>query len=159
MIQKINSKKKPVNYWLLKTESEEFSIDDLAKNKRESWNGVRNFVARNNMRSMKKGDLVFIYHTGDEKKIVGLGKVASKPYNDPTQFEKNSDYYDATSSKDNPKWQLVDITFVKKFKKRMTLAEIKHDPKLSDMVLAKAPRLSVQPVSAKHFDYILKSLS
>ncbi len=148
-----------MNYWLLKTESEEFSIDDLAHKKREAWTGVRNFVARNHMREMKNGDLVFIYHTGDEKQIVGIGKVASEACADPTQFEKNSDYYDATSNKDNPKWQLVDIGFVKKFKKGMTLAEIKQDSKLSDMVLAKAPRLSVQPVSAKHFEYILKKLS
>lgn len=148
-----------MNYWLLKTEPEEFSIDDLAKNKREPWTGVRNFVARNHIREMKKGDLVFIYHTGDEKQIVGIGKVASRAYDDPTQFEKKSDYYDATSSKDNPKWQLVDILFVKKFKKVMTLAEVKQDPKLSDMVLAKAPRLSVQPVSIKEFEYILKRIS
>ena len=148
-----------MNYWLLKTEPEEFSIDDLAKKRREPWTGVRNFVARNHMREMKKGDFVFIYHTNDEKQIVGLGKVASEAYDDPTQFEKNSDYYDATSGKDNPKWQLVDIAFVKKFKKGIILAEIKQDSKLSDMVLAKAPRLSVQPVSAKQFDYILKKLS
>ncbi len=148
-----------MNYWLLKTESEEFSIDDLAHKKREAWTGVRNFVARNHMRQMKKGDLVFIYHTGDEKQIVGIGKVASEPYADPTQFDTKSDYYDMLSIKENPKWQLVDISFVKKFKKGMTLAEIKKDAKLSGMVLAKAPRLSVQPVSAKHFDYILKSLS
>ncbi len=148
-----------MNYWLLKTEPEEFSIDDLKKNKREAWTGVRNFVARNHMRAMKKGDLVFIYHTGDEKQIVGIGKVASEPYADPTQFEKKSDYYDVSSTKENPKWQLVDIAFVKKFKKVMTLAEIKQDPKLDGMVLAEAPRLSVQPVSAKHFAYILKKLS
>jgi predicted RNA-binding protein with PUA-like domain len=110
------------------------------------------------MRAMRKGDLVFIYHTGGEKQIVGIGKVASKVYDDSTQFDKKSDYYDATSNKDNPKWQLVDIIFVKKFKKVMTLAEVKQDPKLSDMVLAKAPRLSVQPVSAKEFEYILKRI-
>lgn len=145
--------------WLLKTESEEFSIDDLAKNRREAWTGVRNFVARNHMRKMKKGDLVFIYHTGGEKQIVGIGKVASEPYTDPTQFDKKSDYYDVSSTKENPKWQLIDIAFVKKFTKGMTLAEIKNDPILGGMVLAKAPRLAVQPVSTKHFEYILKRLS
>lgn len=148
-----------MNYWLLKTESEEFSIDDLAKKKCEPWTGVRNFVARNHMRTMKKGDLVFIYHTGDEKQIVGIGKVAREAYPDPTQFDTKSDYYDASSAKENPKWQLVDIAFVKKFKKMMTLAEIKNDAKLNGMVLAKAPRLSVQPVSATHFEYILKKIS
>ena len=148
-----------MNYWLLKTEPEEFSIDDLKRKKREPWNGVRNFVARNHLRAMKKSDLVFIYHTGDEKQIVGIGKVAREVYADPTQFDPKSDYYDASSKKDNPKWQLVDIGFVKKFKIGMTLSEIKSNPKLGDMVLAKAPRLSVQPVSAKDFDYILKKLS
>ncbi len=148
-----------MNYWLLKTEAEEFSIDDLAHNKREAWTGVRNFVARNHMREMKRGDLVFIYHTGDEKQIIGIGKVASELYADPTQFDRKSDYYDASSTTDNPRWQLVDIAFVKKFTKRMKLAEVKNDPVLVGMVLAKAPRLSVQPVSKKHFEYILKKIS
>jgi predicted RNA-binding protein with PUA-like domain len=148
-----------VNYWLLKTEPEEFSIYDLARHKREPWTGVRNFAARNHIREMKKGDLVFIYHTGDEKQIVGIGKVASEPYNDPTQFNKKSDYYDPSSTTENPKWQLIDIEFVKKFTKGMTLAEIKKDPILVGMMLAKAPRLSVQPVSEKDFQYILKEIS
>ena len=148
-----------MQYWLLKTEPEEFSIDDLKRKKREPWTGVRNFVARNHMREMKKGDLVFIYHTGDEKQIVGIGKVVKEFYPDPTQFDTKSDYYDESSSRENPKWHLVDIAFVKKFKKGMGLAEIKKDPKLGGMILAKTPRLSVQPVSAKHFEYILKKLS
>ncbi len=148
-----------MQYWLLKTESEEFSIDDLAKKKREPWTGVRNFVARNHMRTMKKGDLVFIYHTGDEKQIVGLGKVVREAYPDPTQFDAKSDYYDISSKKENPKWHLVDIAFVKKFKTGMTLTEVKSDPKLAGMVLAEAPRLSVQPVLAKHFEYIMKRLT
>ncbi len=148
-----------MNHWLLKTESEEFSIDDLKCKKREPWTGVRDFVARNHMKAMRKGDLVFIYHTGDQKQIVGLGKVAKEAYPDPTQFDTKSEYYDVSSKKENPKWQLVDIAFVKKFKTGMTLAEIKNDPKLAGMVLATAPRLSVQPVSAKHFKYIVKKLS
>ena len=159
MIQRISNNEQVVNCWLLKTEPEEFSIDDLAKKKREPWSGVRNFVARNHMRQMKKGNLVFIYHTGDEKQIVGIGKVASEAYDDPIQFDKKSDYYDVSSTKENPKWQLVDIAFMRKFIKGMTLAEIKNDPVLGGMVLAQAPRLSVQPVSVKHFEYILKKLS
>lgn len=145
-----------MRYWLLKTEAEEFSIDDLKKKKKEPWTGVRNFVARNHMLEMKKGDLCFIYHTGDEKAIVGLSRVASEAYADPSQFDKKSEYYDETSPREKPKWMLVDIAFEKKFEKTVTLSQIKNDPKLPDMVLAKVPRLSVQPVSATEFEYICR---
>ena len=142
-------------FWLLKTEAETFSIDDLARVKKEPWSGVRNFVARNNLRAMSVGDLCFIYHTGNEKAVVGIGKVATKPYPDPTQFDEGSHYYDERSKKENPMWTLVDIEFVKKFKNPVSLAEMKIDPALSGMVLLSAPRLSVQPVSEKHFKHIL----
>lgn len=148
-----------MSYWLLKTEAEEFSIDDLQRVKKEPWTGVRNFIARNHLLQMKKGEECFIYHTGNEKAIVGLGKVAKEAYRDPSQFDKKSDYFDETSRKEKPKWYAVDITFVKKYTGALTLAEIKNDPELSQMVLAKAPRLSVQPVSEKHFSIISKRIS
>ncbi len=125
------------NYWLLKTEAEEFSIDDLKKKKLEPWSGVRNFQARNNLRAMKRGDLCLIYHTGDEKAVVGVGKVGGEPYP-----EKDKE------------WTQVDISFVKKFKTPVPLAQIKQYPALRSMVLVKAPRLSVQPVTEKQFNYI-----
>jgi predicted RNA-binding protein with PUA-like domain len=142
-------------YWLLKTEAETFSIDDLARVKREPWSGVRNFQARNHLRAMKIGDLCLIYHTGDEKVVVGIGKVMSKPYPDPTQFDKKSPYFDAKSKKESPMWTLVDVAFVQKFKNAVPLSEMKLDPKLSGMILLHAPRLSVQPVSLKHFKHII----
>lgn len=129
--------KTPKNYWLLKTEAEEFSIDDLRKVKSEPWTGIRNFQARNNLRAMRVGDLCFIYHTGDEKAVVGIGKIASSPYPDK-----------------DPMWTVVDVSFVKKFKRPVTLAEIKFNPRSRDMIVARAPRLSVQPVSQGHFNYI-----
>lgn len=154
------------HYWLLKTEADAFSIDDLARIKKEPWSGVRNFVARNNLRAMTVGDLCFIYHTGNEKAVVGLGKVASKPYPDPTQFDppaprlrrtgKKSPYFDPKSNKEKPLWTLVDIAFVEKFKNAVTLSEMKIDPALSGMILLCVPRLSVQPVSEKHFNHIVE---
>ncbi|MBX4192059.1 EVE domain-containing protein [Candidatus Parcubacteria bacterium] len=131
-----------MNHWLLKTEAEEFSIDDLKRKKREPWSGVRNFQARKNLQSMRKGDLAFIYHTGDEKQIVGVGKVVKEAY----------------PEKEKP-WVQVDIGFVNKVQRPVTLAQVKNDPNLRDMVLASAPRLSVQPVSEKHFNYLVKLAS
>ncbi len=147
------------NYWLLKTESDTFSIDDLKRVGKEAWTGVRNYQARNNLMAMREGDLCFIYHTGDEKAVVGIAKVASKPYADPTQFDKKSPYYERRSTEEKPLWMLVDVAFVKKLAHPVTLAEIKRDPKLALMKLVQAPRLSVQPVSEKHFNYIAEELS
>ena len=132
--------KEDKKYWLLKTEAQEFSIDDLARKKVEPWTGVKNYQARNNLRSMQMGELCFVYHTGDEKAVVGVGRVASKPYPD----------------KQEPEWTVVDIAFVKKLKRPVPLAEIKADKKLAGMPLIKSARLSVQPVSKEHFDYIVK---
>ncbi|HEV3245488.1 MAG TPA: EVE domain-containing protein [Candidatus Paceibacterota bacterium] len=147
------------NYWLLKTESDAFSIDDLKRAGKEPWTGVRNFQARNNLAVMKEGDLCLIYHTGDEKAVVGVAKVASEPYADPTQFDKKSHYYEPKSTKEKSVWVLVDVAFVKKLPHPVTLAEIKLDPKLAAMMLVHAPRLSVQPVSEKQFKYIAEELA
>jgi predicted RNA-binding protein with PUA-like domain len=129
-----------MQYWLVKTEPDTYSWDTLVKEKKGVWDGVRNFQARSNMKSMKKGDLVFVYHTGEEKSIVGLAKVASEPYPEP----KDSD------------WVAVDLTPEKKLKKAVSLAQVKADKKLANMVLVRASRLSVQPVKQEEFDYIVE---
>ena len=122
-------------YWLLKTEPEEFSWDDQVKRgaKGEPWSGVRNHIAKNNMKAMKKGDLAFFYHTGDEKQVVGVVEVIREHYPDPTD-EKGI-------------FKSVDVKAVEKLPKPVTLAEVKASPKLKDMILARQPRLSVQPVT------------
>jgi predicted RNA-binding protein with PUA-like domain len=129
-----------MQYWLVKTEPETYSWDTLVKEKKGVWDGVRNFQARSNMKAMKKGDLVFIYHTGEEKSIIGVAKVASEPYPEP----KDKD------------WVAVDLAPEKKLKKAISLAQVKADKKLANMVLVRASRLSVQPVKQEEFDYILE---
>jgi predicted RNA-binding protein with PUA-like domain len=129
-----------MQYWLVKTEPETYSWDTLVKEKKGVWDGVRNFQARSHMKAMKKGDLVFVYHTGEEKSIVGLAKVASEPYPEPKDKE----------------WIAVDLNPEKKLKKAISLAQVKADKKLANMVLVRASRLSVQPVKQEEFDYILE---
>ena len=128
-----------MNYWLVKSEPSTFSWDDLVRDKKAVWDGVRNFQARNNLKAMKKGDLAFFYHSNEDKAIVGIGKIVKEGYPEP---------------KDN-NWIAVDITPDKKLKKPVTLAQIKSDKRLADMVLVRASRLSVQPVKAEEFDLIL----
>ncbi|HEV7449194.1 MAG TPA: EVE domain-containing protein [Candidatus Paceibacterota bacterium] len=147
------------NYWLLKSEPDAYSIDQLKKDKREPWSGVRNYQARNFMMQMHAGDECVFYHTGDERQAVGLAKVVGKPYPDPTQFDAKGHYFDPKATKENPRWWLVDVAFVKKFKRPVTLTQVKHDPVLRNMMLAHAGRLSVQPVEKKHFDYLVKLAS
>ena len=142
----------------MKSEPDAYSIDDLERDGREMWDGIRNYQARNMMRDdMKIGDQVFFYHSNcKEPGIVGIAKVASKPYPDPTQFDKRSKYYDAKSDKDDPRWLLVDVEFVRKTKRNVTLAEIKAQKSLEDMILTrKGNRLSIMPVSKKHWNKIL----
>lgn len=126
-------------YWLVKTEPETYSWDDLVKEKKGVWDGVRNFQARTHMKAMAKDDTVFIYHTGEEKSIVGIAKVVKSAYPEP---------------KDNA-WVAVDLAPVKKLKKSVSLAQVKADKKLSNMVLVRASRLSVQPVKEDEFNHIL----
>lgn len=131
-----------MNYWLLKTEPDTYSWDTLVKDKKAVWDGIRNFQARRNLKEMKKGDVALIYHTGDEKSIIGLAKVVKEHYPEPK----------------DPDWVVVEISPEKKLKKPVSLAQIKADKRLSSMILVKAPRLSVQPVSADQFD-IIRELS
>jgi predicted RNA-binding protein with PUA-like domain len=122
-------------YWLLKTEPDEYSWGDLKKKgaKGDAWTGVRNFTARNHLKAMKKGDRVFIYHTGDEKKVVGVAEVVRESYPDPTD-EKGV-------------FLSVDVKTLDALPKPVTLAAVKADRKLADMALVKYGRLSVQPVA------------
>jgi predicted RNA-binding protein with PUA-like domain len=148
-----------MNYWLMKSEPDTFSIDDLKQKKREAWDGVRNYQARNFMRDgMRVGDGVFFYHSNcGEPGIAGLAEVASDAYPDPSQFDPKSKYFDAASSRDNPRWMLVDVKFTRKLKRVITLDELKNHAKLAEMaLLRKGNRLSVMPVDAKDWQYILK---
>jgi len=147
-----------MNHWLMKSEPDAFSIDDLKRKKREPWDGVRNYQARNFMRDgMRPGDQVFFYHSNcTVPGIVGIAEVATDAYPDPSQFDPKSKYFDAGSSRDNPRWMLVDVKFVKKLKRTISLDELKGDPALEGMaLLRKGNRLSVMPVEAAHWEYIL----
>lgn len=147
-----------MRYWLMKSEPEEFSIDALAKKKKEPWNGVRNYQARNFMRDdMKVGDGVLFYHSNCEVPgVVGLAEIVSDAYPDPTQFDPKSDYYDAGSKREEPRWLLVEVGYKRKLKRTITLAELKEKPALEDFALVKkGNRLSVMPVSKKEWDLIL----
>ena len=128
-----------MNFWLMKTEPSTFSWDDLVRDKKTGWDGVRNFQARNNLKAMKKGDQAFLYHSMDDKAIIGIAKITKEHYPDP---------------KDNA-WIAVEIAPVKKLKKPVTLAQIKADKRFTDMVLVKSSRLSVQPVKEAEFELIL----
>jgi predicted RNA-binding protein with PUA-like domain len=147
-----------MRYWLMKSEPEEFSIDALAKKKKEPWNGVRNYQARNYMRDdMKIGDGVLFYHSNcEEPGVVGLAEIVSEAYADPSQFDAKSDYYDPGSKREEPRWLLVEVGYKRKLKRTITLTELKQKPELEDLPLVKkGNRLSVLPVSRKEWDFIL----
>ncbi len=146
-------------WWLMKSEPDGFSIDDLKARKREPWDGVRNFQARNYMwKQMAIGDRVFFYHSNcTVPGIVGVAKVASASYPDPSQFDSSSKYFDPDSSPGDPRWWLVDVAFMKKFRRVISLDELRaHAQELDGMLLLrKGNRLSVLPVSDGHADVIL----
>lgn len=147
-----------ISHWLMKSEPDTFSIDDLKARGSEPWDGVRNYQARNFMRDgMRVGDGVFFYHSNcAEPGIVGLAKVASAAYPDPSQFDPKSDYFDPGASRDNPRWMLVDVAFVRKLKRTITLKELQALPSLAEMALVrKGNRLSVMPVTATEWKTIL----
>jgi predicted RNA-binding protein with PUA-like domain len=153
-----NFRLKRMKYWLMKSEPDVFSIDDLKRVGIEPWNGVRNYQARNFMREMKKGDQILFYHSNaDEIGVVGLMSVSAEAYPDPTQFEAKSEYFDPKSTRETPRWSLVDVSFVEKFPKVITLVRLKNTPELEGLLLLrKGSRLSVIPVEATHFKKILK---
>ena len=129
-----------MNYWLVKTEPGTYSWSDLVRDKKTCWDGVRNFQARNNLKAMEKGDTLFVYHSGDDKAIVGTATVLKEGYPDP----KDKD------------WVAIDMGPGKKLKNPVTLAQIKSEKRLSNMTLVRASRLSVQPVKKEEFDIVLE---
>ena len=151
-----------MNYWLMKSEPSECSIDGTiaAPNKTVPWVGVRNYQARNFMRdAMQADDGVLFYHSScAEPGIVGIARVASRPYPDPTQFDPESHYFDPKSKHDQPRWMLVDVQAVNKTR-NLTLTELRATPELAEMlVLQKGSRLSITPVDAKHWQIISEML-
>ena len=145
-------------YWLMKSEPDAYSIDDLERDRREPWDGIRNYQARNMMRDdMKVGDEVFFYHSNcKEPGIVGIMKIASEAYPDPLQFDPESQYYDPKSDPEAPRWLLVDVEYVKTLSRTITLKELKENPALDGMILTrKGNRLSIMPVTEAHWNTIL----
>ena len=147
-----------MNYWLMKSEPDAFSLDDLEAVKSEPWDGVRNYQARNMMRDqMKVGDRVFFYHSNCKVPgIVGLAEVVREGYVDHTAFDPEAHYYDPKSDPDKPRWYMVDLTFKRRLKRTISLQELKEEAALADMPLVrKGNRLSVMPVAEGDWDFIL----
>ena len=147
-------------FWLVKTEPESFSIDDLhsAKDRTTYWDGVRNYQARNSLREMKVGERVLFYHSGgDAPAVVGTVRVLREAYPDHTSWDKKDPHYDPKSTPENPRWFMVDLQFDEKFKRPLPLDELRGIAALAKMeLLRRGSRLSVQPVSKAEFDTILK---
>ena len=131
-----------MNYWLIKSEPFKYSWEQFETDKETFWDGVRNYQARNNLRDMQVGDLCLYYHSNEGKEVVGIAEVIKPPYQDPTT--------------DNTQWVAVDVKPYKKLDKTVTLAQIKADPRLSDIGLVRQPRLSVISISEDHFNIILE---
>ena len=147
-----------MNYWLMKSEPDVYSIAKLKLDKSSIWDGVRNYQARNFMRQMSLGDLVFFYHSNTKTPgIVGLMRVVESNIADPTQFDINSEYYDPKSQLDSPRWQTVRVEFVEEFAKLISLDEVKQKFSADEILLVrKGNRLSVMPVSESAAQKILK---
>jgi predicted RNA-binding protein with PUA-like domain len=145
-------------YWLMKSEPEVFSIEALRRDGRTPWEGVRNYQARNHLRAMKLGDLVLFYHSSaDPPGVAGVARVSREAYPDDAQFNPKSDYYDAHSKQDDPRWSMVDVEFVEVLPQFVPLDALKSDEKLDGMLVRqKGMRLSVQPVEAEHFKRVLR---
>ena len=146
------------NYWLMKSEPEVFSIQALQRDRKTHWEGVRNYQARNHLRAMKVGDLVLFYHSNaDPPGVAGVAQVCREAYPDSSQFDPQSDYYDAASTPEDPRWSLVDVEFVEELPQLVPLDTIKEDESLDGMLVRKrGMRLSVQPVERAHFARVLK---
>jgi len=146
-------------YWLMKSEPSVFSIEDLALAPKRTtcWDGVRNYQARNFMRAMKPGDQVLFYHSNaDPPAIVGIAQVVKTAYPDPTQFERGHAHFDPASTPAAPRWDMVDIQFVKKLSVPLSLDRLREEPLLKEMVLLrKGSRLSVQPVTKAEWQHIV----
>jgi predicted RNA-binding protein with PUA-like domain len=130
------------SFWLVKQEPADYSWTDFVKDGGTSWTGVRNFAARNNLRRMAKGDQVFFYHSGEDKAVVGIARVTRTAFKDPTAKDED--------------WSAVELAPVKPLPRPVTLAEIKSQPRLKNIALVRQSRLSVMPLTAKDFNFILK---
>ena len=147
-----------MNYWLMKSEPDCYSIDDLERDGTEFWEGCRNYQVRNYLRDeMSPGDMAFFYHSSTKPAgIVGTMKITSEAYPDPTQFDPESRYFDAKSSRENPRWFVRDIQFDSKFKRMVTLQELKETPGLEKMwVTKKGQRISILPVTPEEWKIVL----
>lgn len=144
-------------FWLMKSEPDAYSIDDLERDGSEPWDGIRNYQARNNMRTMNVGDLVLFYHSNAKPPgVVGVAKVCKTVYPDHTAWNPKSKYFDPKSPEDNPRWEMVDVEFVEKTPRMVSLEDLKAEADLEGMVVTQRSRLSVQPVSKEHFKHVLK---
>jgi predicted RNA-binding protein with PUA-like domain len=145
-------------YWLIKSEPDAYSIDDLARDGSEPWDGIRNYQARNMIRDdMQIGDEVLFYHSSCKvPAVVGLARIASRAYPDPGQFDPRSKYFDEKSPQDNPRWLLVDVAFQRKTRRPIPLSELKEHPGLAEFRLnQRGNRLSIFPVSMQHWNLVL----
>ncbi|MEK6775232.1 MAG: EVE domain-containing protein [Bdellovibrionota bacterium] len=145
-------------YWLMKSEPEVYSIEHLKKDKKTLWSGVRNYQARNFMKSMNVDDEVLFYHSSAEPPgVAGIARISKKAIPDPSQFDPKSEYYDKKASKEKPIWFCTEVSFEKNFPKLLSLHQLKNEKSLADLLLLKrGQRLSVQPVDEAHFQYIQK---
>lgn len=147
-----------MQYWLFKSEPDSYGIDRLEREGRTEWSGVRNFQARNHMVAMRSGDLGFFYHSSTKiPGCVGVVRVVREAYPDFTQFDPKSDYFDPTSHPDRPKWKMVDVEFVRRLPRLVSLEEMRAMPQLAGMTLLSRGRLSVQPVEKPYWDAILRA--
>jgi predicted RNA-binding protein with PUA-like domain len=151
-----------MNHWLMKTEPSTFGVDDFASKPKKTamWDGVRNYQARNMLRDdFRKGDLAFIYHSSsDLTGVAGIAQVVRAAYPDPTQFDRKSDHYDAGAKREDPRWFVVDVQLKRRLKRVITLDELRAhaDDELDGMLLLKrGNRLSITPISAEHWEFIL----
>ncbi|MBI1423441.1 MAG: EVE domain-containing protein [Gammaproteobacteria bacterium] len=150
-----------MKYWIMKSEPDVFGIDDLAKRPRktEHWDGIRNYQVRNMLRDdMQKGDEAFFYHSScKEPGIAGIIRIVKAAYPDHTAFDPESKYHDPKSDPANPRWLMVDVQLVRKFARVIGLPELRSHPALADLlILRRGNRLSITPISKKHWDYILR---
>ena len=142
----------------MKSEPDAFSIDDLERKGREHWDGVRSFQARNNMRAMKVGDRAFFYHSSVQPPgVAGISEIVREAYPDHTAWDPGSKYFDAASTPEKPRWDIVDTAFVENFPRLVTLEELRQTPGLDDMlVIRRGMRLSVQPVTARQWEIVVQ---
>lgn len=147
-----------IRRWLLKSEPNVFSIEDLERDGRTSWEGVRNYQARNFLREMQVGDLALFYHSNaDPSGVAGVCEVVRTAHPDPTQFDPASRYYDPSSRPEEPRWEMVEVAFVERFPRVVSLEAMKNEAALEGMiVLRKGTRLSVTPVSEAHFNHVVR---